>query len=156
MQLSITDLYPDSWCGKMYPEPCPAETQKEKTSGSSLKKQRGSSSRMPLFLDLRSGAMQEPSWEMGGALLGEYTMHSFGESPKEGVESRLSQILQDDPLPKYYLSEKACQGILNRANRRGKELPKELKEALEAQATRSKSGGALSEIPTERKPEKAL
>ena len=140
-QMTIEDLYPDSWCGKMYQEPCPAETPKEKTSGSSLKKQRGSSSRMPLFLDLRSGAMQEPSWEMGGALLGEYTMRSFGESPREGVGSLLSQILQDEVPQKYYLSEKACQGILNRASRRGKELPRELREALESQATPSRLGG---------------
>lgn len=140
MQLSITDIYPDTWCGKTYPEPCQATT--EKTSEPSLKKRQGSPSRMPLFLDLTaSGATADALWEDGGALLGEYTMRSFGESPKEGVESRLSQILQDDPLPKYCLSEKACQGILNRANRRGKELPKELKEALEAQATPSRLGG---------------
>jgi hypothetical protein len=42
----------------------------------------------------------------------------------------LSQILEDCPHPKYSLSAKACQGILNRANRRGKELPKELEIAL--------------------------
>lgn len=32
---------------------------------------------------------------------------------------------------KYYLSPKACLGILRRAERRGKELPKMLKDALE-------------------------
>jgi hypothetical protein len=32
------------------------------------------------------------------------------------------------------LSAKACQGILTRANRRGKELPIELREALERQS----------------------
>ena len=61
---------------------------------------------------------------------GEYTMLSFGECPNAVVESRLSQILEDSPLPKYYLSAKACQGILNRAERRGKELPELLKKAL--------------------------
>lgn len=65
-----------------------------------------------------------------GALLGEYTMHSFGESPKEENVSLLSQILEDSAHPKYSLSARACQGILNRAERRGKELPAELKEAL--------------------------
>ena len=50
-------------------------------------------------------------------------MHSFGESPKDVVESHLSQILEDNPPSKYCLSAKACQGILNRANRRGKSLP---------------------------------
>lgn len=36
--------------------------------------------------------------------------------------------------PKYCLSAKACQGILNRAKRRGKELPEMLRIALEQQA----------------------
>ena len=68
-----------------------------------------------------------------GALLGEYTTHSFGESPREENASRLSQILEDSAPQKYYLSEKACAGILNRAQKRGKELPYELREALERQ-----------------------
>ena len=57
-------------------------------------------------------------------------MLSFGESPREENVSRLSQILEDSAPPKYCLSEKACAGILRRAEKRGKELPKELKEAL--------------------------
>ena len=142
-QMTIEDLYPAKWCWRTYQGHCQAETPKEKISEPSSKKRQGSPSRMPLFLDLRGdgGATAEQSWEMGGLLLGEYTTRSFGESPKEGVESRLSQILQDEVPPKYYLSEKACQGILNRATRRGKELPKELREALETQATPSKLGG---------------
>lgn len=35
---------------------------------------------------------------------------------------------------KYYLSSKACIGILRRASERGKELPEVLKRALERQA----------------------
>ena len=57
-------------------------------------------------------------------------MRSFGESPSAAVESRLSQILQDNPHQKYYLSAKSCLGILNRAKRRGKELPEQLRLAL--------------------------
>jgi hypothetical protein len=71
---------------------------------------------------------------MGGPLLGVYTMHSFGEFPKEENVSLLSQILVDEAPQKYSLSAKACQGILNRASRRGKELPEILKKALESQA----------------------
>ena len=71
---------------------------------------------------------------MGGPLLGEYTMHSFGECPKEENASRLSQILEEQAHPKYSLSARACQGILNRANKRGKELPEILRKALESQA----------------------
>lgn len=38
-------------------------------------------------------------------------------------------------LSKYYLSPKACQGILRRASERGKELPEILKKALIRQAS---------------------
>jgi hypothetical protein len=76
-------------------------------------------------------------------LLGEYTMHSFGEYPSEERGSRLSQILEDSPLPKYSLSEKACIGIMKRAEKRGKSLPTELKDALVRQASLSRSGGGV-------------
>lgn len=68
-----------------------------------------------------------------GLLLGEYMTHSFGVSPREENASRLSQILQDSAQPKYYLSAKACAGILRRAEKRGKELPEILRQALENQ-----------------------
>jgi hypothetical protein len=88
---------------------------------------------------------------MGGALLGEYAMHSFTESPKEGAESHLSQILEVNPHPKYSLSARACQGILNRANRRGKALPPMLQEALEqmiASASSRESQAEKEDIST--------
>ena len=56
---------------------------------------------------------------------------NFGESPSAVRESTLSQILEANAPEKYYLSAKACAGILRRAERRGKELPQMLKEALE-------------------------
>ena len=45
----------------------------------------------------------------------------------------MSAILQADAPERYYLSKKACEGILRRAAKRGKQLPPMLKEALEAQ-----------------------
>lgn len=42
--------------------------------------------------------------------------------------------MEDTPHQKYYLSKKACLGILRRSELRGKELPKQLKTALEIQA----------------------
>lgn len=51
-------------------------------------------------------------------------------------ESRLWQILEEEPHPKYYLSGKACRGILTRAERRQKEIPALLKATLEMQAER--------------------
>ena len=61
-------------------------------------------------------------------------MRNFGEYPNEERESHLSWILEENPLPKYYLSARACQGILSRAERKGKELPQRLKNALIRQA----------------------
>ena len=87
-----------------------------------------------------------PRWE-NGQLLGEYMTRSFGDAPSTLMEecsqgerhngvsvSRLSQILMDSPPQKYYLSAKACSGILRRAEKRGKELPEQLRKALERQS----------------------
>ena len=65
-------------------------------------------------------------------------MHSFSESPNEedAFSSSLAGILQppQSVQTRYYLSPKACQGILRRANRRGKVLPERLQKALEMRA----------------------
>jgi len=62
---------------------------------------------------------------------GEFRERNTGACPREEIESTLSQILQTDAPEKCYLSKRACEGILRRAERRGKELPPMLKEALE-------------------------
>ena len=131
-QMSLFDL--GIWCGKTCPEP--SLQTKEKISGASSKKLQGSSAKMPLFLDLQreSGLLAAAFWATDGVWLGELQIINFGEHPNVDVESRLSQILEDKPHPKYSLSAKACQGILNRAHRRGKTLPKQLEEALIAQS----------------------
>ena len=54
--------------------------------------------------------------------------------PREENVSTLSQILQAGVPEKYYLSQKACLGILRRASVRGKQLPTVLQRALEKQA----------------------
>lgn len=65
---------------------------------------------------------------------------NIGERPRVPNPTKLSQILEPDADPKYDLSAKACQGILNRAERRGKILPEALKAALIAQA----NGGGIT------------
>lgn len=137
-KLNLCDLA--GWSGKTYQEPSAATV--EKTSRPSSRKSSASSIRnapMCLCLKTASGARLDActtNWA-DGALLGEYTTLSFGESPSEENVSRLSQILEDCAPRKYYLSARACQGILNRAKRRGKELPPELKQALEHIAFRN-------------------
>lgn len=115
-----------------------------KISGQSYKKRQKSTTKMPLFLNLRkeSGQTAEPLWETDGASLGEFTTHSFGESPSVAVESHLLQILEENPHPRYYLSAEACRGILRRAERRGKSLKEELKTALMLQARIKQSATA--------------
>ena len=56
------------------------------------------------------------------------------EAPSEVVNTHLPDILESSPDPKYNLSPKASMGILKRANRRGKELPEMLENALVEQS----------------------
>lgn len=79
-------------------------------------------------------------WEDDGAWLGECMMRNTGESTNAAVESRLSQILEETPQEKYSLSAKACQGILRRAERRGKDLPEPLKTVLLMQSENAECG----------------
>ena len=130
------------WCGKMCPE-LSAPT-KEPISASCFKKpQKWPANKPPLFLSLKTDGLQPdalPMWEDNGALRGEYLMHSFGVCPKDENASHLSQILEASPHPKYSLSARACLGILNRAEKRGKQLPEILKLALIQQAQRGGLG----------------
>lgn len=58
-----------------------------------------------------------------------------GESFSLPCLVNLSAVLEGEPVhQKYSLSQKACQGILRRAERRGKALPEPLREALQAVA----------------------
>ena len=86
-----------------------------------------------LFLDLRGGAdgaKLEQSPEADGLWHGDSSTLNTGEYPNAEKESLLSWILEDNVPQKYYLSARACQGILTRASRRGKKLPELLEAAL--------------------------
>ena len=134
-QISMFDL--DSCCGKTFPEPSPAAPQKARTSASSSK--RSSALKFVMFqsLDLTPGAgnlLGESYWELISPWRGDALTLNTGVSPREEKESSLSQILQVNPPSKYYLTRKACLGILRRAFEREKGLPKKLQEALEIQS----------------------
>lgn len=60
----------------------------------------------------------------------------LNEYPRMTNPTKLSEILEENADEKYNLSARACQGILNRAEKRGKSLPEILKTALESQAVR--------------------
>ena len=71
-------------------------------------------------------------WPNSGILLdGGSLMLNTSEFPSDAKESSsLADVLEETAPQKYYLSPKACEGILRRANKRGKELPQELTNAL--------------------------
>ena len=134
-QLSMFDQ--DLWYGKMFPVPLVQERQRAKTSESFWRRSSALSAIPFQSLDLTPGAgnlLGEFYWELISPWRGGASTLNTGVSPKDAKESSLSQILQADPPLKYYLSPKACLGILRRAFERGKELPKKLERALKIQA----------------------
>lgn len=80
---------------------------------------------------------------------GEHSMLNTSDSPNDASACSLWQVLEKEASPKYFLSAKACKGILNRAEKRNKVLPATLREALERIANPywgglvKASGGAL-------------
>ena len=75
-------------------------------------------------------------WSNSGmASPGGYLTLSISEWPSAAAVCSLSEVLETDVAPKYFLSAKACSGILRRAERRGKKLPAQLERNLRAAAT---------------------
>ena len=160
-QMSIFDL--DIWCGKTYQAHSPQTTEKTSESSLKRPQKSAIKMPLFLDLTA-SGATPDASWETDGVSLGAFMMHSTtayrkedeeyvcfatstdtqrhtfyltlncGEKPRIENKTRLSDILEESPGEKYTLSARACQGILNRAERRGKKLPEQLEAALRAQA----------------------
>ena len=127
MQQQISFL--DSQFGKTFREP--SQATKEETSRPSYRRSAKSKTAVLLYLSLKAdGSLLGALWEMATALPGESMTLNFGESPSEGRESTLSQILDLNAPEKYCLSPRACAGILRRAEKRGKTLPDILRDAL--------------------------
>lgn len=128
---------PGLWCGKTSPEPSPAGNRRGRTSGLSSRKLFELSSIPYQFLDLTPGAgnlLGVFYWEILSPWRGESLTLNTGASPRDAVVSTLWQILEDKPHPRYYLTRKACLGILRRSSERDKPLPTALRSALELQA----------------------
>lgn len=66
---------------------------------------------------------------------GAYWTRNSSEWPSDAAVCFLSDILEPNPPQRFSLSPTACQGILNRAVKRGRSLPAELDAALRAQAS---------------------
>ena len=128
---------PDSSYGKTSQAHSLPESLPAKTSASSKRRSSESSAINYQFLDLTPGAgnlLGESYWETLSPYVGGSSTLNTGALPKDAVASSLSQILEDSPPSRYYLSKTACLGILRRAAERGKELPPQLKAALMMQA----------------------
>ena len=122
-------------CGRMCRAPCPR--MMGRTSGGSLPASSTSKHPRQMFLCLRmeNGSEPERFWEIITLSRGASSMpRRVGESHKDGGVFLLSSILMVNVPERYSLSQKACLGILRRAEKRGKELPDVLRRALERQA----------------------
>lgn len=134
-QASMFD--PECCAGKMSREPSPAESGKARTSGSSWKKRSELVYQEFMFLKITLGdgdILGQPYWEILSPYVGESSTLNTGVSPRVVRGSSLWQILEPHPHRKYFLSRKACLGILRRARKRGKVLPAPLHLALEMQS----------------------
>lgn len=66
------------------------------------------------------------------ASLGESLTLNMSAWPNDASVSSLRDALETGPIhSRFYLSQKACSGILRRADRRGRALPPLLRQALE-------------------------
>ena len=122
----------------MFRAPFRAEPRKARTSGSSSKNSSELISIPFMSLDLTPGAgnlLDEFYWELLSPWRGESLILNTGPAPRSGAAgSTLWSILEAQPHPRYFLTRKACQGIIRRASERGKPLPPQLQQALEIQA----------------------
>src|SRR3990167_1010707 len=97
--------------------------------------QTGWLSRMsPVFYPASAGETLPSSFEgwlnSGMASPGGCLMLNTSEWPSAAAVCSLSDILETDSRPRYFLSAKAARGILRRAEKRGRALPELLRRAL--------------------------
>ena len=127
---------PDGQCSKTslgYSAATTAETLLpwlEKWLGASLM-YRQTDGKTPVLLSARSGLSNGQLWMRN---MSEWN-HIPGQSHSDDGVCSLSEILEAGPIAhRYFLSAKACAGILRRAEKRGKSLPPSLHAALQAVA----------------------
>lgn len=111
----LHDIAPAGWFGRTSPVFCPTE---------------GGELLPPSSQGWGNSGMGSPT-EFLTLNMSEWTALPAQFPSDEGVSS-LSDVLETgDVLQRYFLSQKACSGILRRAAKRGKQLPGLLRRALE-------------------------
>ena len=86
--------------------------------------------------ELTSETSCKPLSNAGIACAGGFSTLSILESPSDAEECSLSDILEGtgDNLRRYFLSPKACAGILRRSKKRGLKIPDLLEHCLQTVA----------------------
>ena len=103
-------IAPDGWYGRTCPASCQIKPERLEPSSEGW----------------RNSGMGSPT---------EFWTLNTLELPSAAVASSLSDILETGNIPqRYFLSATACKGILRRAEKRGKDLPPTLRQALQAVA----------------------
>ena len=129
---------PDSSAGRTCPVCSAADTPKGRISSSSSSRSSALTAVPFLSLDLTPGAgnlLGEFYWDLRSPWRGGSLTLNTGPAPPSGdAGCSLSLILQDNPPRKYYLTRRACLGILRRAGERVRPLPPQLHRALLVQA----------------------
>ncbi len=132
--------------GRTCLESIQAASRPARTFSRSSRRSSALKNRTLMLLDLRPGAgnLLGPYWEYDPAWLGPPGRLNTSECPKGAVDASLSQILLDTVPSRYYLSRRACLGILRRAGERGKPLPPQLEQALKLQAGTADDGALMA------------
>ena len=103
----LTDIGPNGWFGKTSPASC-------RVTGDGILE--------PSCKGWANSGMGSPT---------EFLTLNTSEWPSDAAVCSLSQTLEVGSVPqRFFLSAKACAGILRRAERRGKQLPEALRLAL--------------------------
>jgi hypothetical protein len=123
---SIQDL----WSGKT--SPAHSHPTKVKTLKQSLKPSVKSKQKMLMFLELKNGKWDNAGLHHGRGFLPRLAScldaQYWGVPQTQKTHLPCRRSCWRDVPGKYYLSPKACQGILRRASARGKELPEAAEE----------------------------
>lgn len=118
--------------GKTSPESYPQKTTPLAVSWQRLSEQTTPS----IHLTGEAGLTQAWLPARKAGQLGAFSTLNTSDWPNDAAVCSLSQILEMGPIPqRFYLSARACAGIIRRAEKRGKELPEQLQQALKAVAT---------------------
>lgn len=129
----LTAFAPAGWFSRTSPVYCRLEAEAQRQS---VRFEKVLSEGEPIVTKTVTSPPSSPSFDNAGILdaTGLLTLN-MPEYRSGAAVCSLSSILETGDLPqRFFLSPKACEGIIRRAAKRGKELPEQLARALQAAA----------------------